>query len=287
MVEEARRRRPRALGAIVALLASNGLGASAFVLSYGSSVVSMSALHSRHSPLSPAARSVNPPRQHPVGKRRQHATGRRAINPRVSTTCLQGAVDPNVIVDHFDGWNPQQGTEIGTVSLVGSGPGDPDLLTVAALRELQSADLVIADRLVSKEILGLVSALTVSNISGCEYAFVVAVPCDEQKIGGSLRDCTVVHTTSLEGVVGFKTGVSCSSNRSNGMLPPGGPGVMKPQNTLFPGENKRAKHTVSVYFAVSLYLALLNTALSRRACARSAIQFVPGLRREHDEESAC
>lgn len=41
--------------------------------------------------------------------------------------------------------------------MVGSGPGDPDLLTVAGLRELQSADLVIADRLVSKEILGLVS----------------------------------------------------------------------------------------------------------------------------------
>lgn len=44
----------------------------------------------------------------------------------------------------------------GTVSLVGAGPGDPDLLTMAAHKELQSADLVISDRLVSKEILGLV-----------------------------------------------------------------------------------------------------------------------------------
>lgn len=66
------------------------------------------------------------------------------------------AVDSDVSTDNTDGWNPIEGVEIGTCSLVGSGPGDPDLLTVAGLRELQSADMVIADRLVSAEILGLV-----------------------------------------------------------------------------------------------------------------------------------
>ncbi|KAJ8573537.1 hypothetical protein K7X08_010048 [Anisodus acutangulus] len=41
----------------------------------------------------------------------------------------------------------------GNVFLVGTGPGDPELLTVKALRVIQNADLLLYDRLVSNEVL--------------------------------------------------------------------------------------------------------------------------------------
>jgi len=48
---------------------------------------------------------------------------------------------------------PQAERRDGVVHIVGAGPGDPELLTLKAVRLLQDADVILHDRLVSKEIL--------------------------------------------------------------------------------------------------------------------------------------
>lgn len=44
---------------------------------------------------------------------------------------------------------------LGRVSLVGAGPGDPELLTLKALRRIEGAEVILHDRLVSMEVLAL------------------------------------------------------------------------------------------------------------------------------------
>ncbi len=58
----------------------------------------------------------------------------------------------------------------GMVALVGAGPGDPELLTLKALRLIKEAEVVVFDRLVSQEILDLVPAGTTRIYAGKQVA---------------------------------------------------------------------------------------------------------------------
>lgn len=55
--------------------------------------------------------------------------------------------------------------EFGKVYIVGAGPGDPDLITVKALKKLKHADVVVYDRLINNDLLSFCR-------NGCEKIFV-------------------------------------------------------------------------------------------------------------------
>ncbi len=49
-------------------------------------------------------------------------------------------------------------SKTGKVSLVGAGPGDPELLTIKGLRLIESADVIVHDRLIDERLLGMAGA---------------------------------------------------------------------------------------------------------------------------------
>ena len=102
-----------------------------------------------------------------LGERREllrQRFGNAAQRLRVWERIIDGAVAERVLVADEEGADRLLEQEIGVaegqgqgeVYLVGAGPGDPDLLSVRALRLMQKADVVLHDRLVSEPILELV-----------------------------------------------------------------------------------------------------------------------------------
>ena len=79
------------------------------------------------------------------------------FNGPVAEMVLAGNDDQALAALHAALDNASQSSiELGAVFLVGAGPGDPDLLSLRAMRLIRQADVVVYDRLVSPAILGFV-----------------------------------------------------------------------------------------------------------------------------------
>ena len=85
------------------------------------------------------------------------------------------------------------------VYLVGAGPGDPDLLTRKAYRILQAADVVIYDRLVSREV------LAVANPSAT-FVYAGKTQGQQDEIQSQIYDAFLVHATGSSIIVRLKSG---------------------------------------------------------------------------------
>lgn len=85
----------------------------------------------------------------------------------------------------------------GTVTLVGGGPGDPDLLTLAGLRALRAADVVLTDHL-APDIRGLVDGTEVVNVGKTPHG-----PATPQE---RINDLLIEHARAGRRVVRLKGG---------------------------------------------------------------------------------
>jgi uroporphyrin-III C-methyltransferase len=77
-------------------------------------------------------------------------------------------------------------SENGFVSIVGAGPGDPDLLTMAAHKRISQADIVVYDRLVSQPILDLIPSSTLRFYVGKRCGM---PSLNQDSINEILKDC--------------------------------------------------------------------------------------------------
>jgi uroporphyrin-III C-methyltransferase len=83
--------------------------------------------------------------------------------------------------------------------IVGAGPGDPGLLTVRALQVLQSAEVVLYDRLVSPSILALIP-------DTAEQIYAGKIEGEQAEVQGFISRMLVEHTLAGKRVVRLKGG---------------------------------------------------------------------------------
>lgn len=89
----------------------------------------------------------------------------------------------------------------GKVSIVGAGPGDPDLLTVKAVRRIREAQVVLHDSLVSSAVLALTMANEIINV-GRRYG----EPRDQTQRRQRIHALMLEHTLAGRHVVRLKSG---------------------------------------------------------------------------------
>jgi len=88
---------------------------------------------------------------------------------------------------------------MGKVWLVGAGPGDPELLTLAAYRVLQCADVVLYDRLVSAEILACVRP-------GAQFVYLGKEEGEQESVQRRIHSLMAEYARQYETVVRLKGG---------------------------------------------------------------------------------
>lgn len=156
----------------------------------------------------------------------------------------------NLLAESKDNKKPQ-----GHVSIVGAGPGDPELLTLKARKALHDADVVVFDRLVSIEILELARR-------EAELIEVGKTPGGRSWKQENINALVVQHAASGSSVVRLKGGDVTLFGRLD--------------------EEMDALDTAEIPFtiipgitAASAAAASINVSLTRRGC-NSSVQFLTG-----------
>lgn len=123
------------------------------------------------------------------------------VGPRALAAGGEAAVGPalDALLERHSAKRNHGPVEPGHVDLVGAGPGDPELLTLRARRALDTADVVIHDRLISPQVLELVRREAILIPVGKE-GFGPSVP------QSRIDDLIVEHARAGAHVVRLKSG---------------------------------------------------------------------------------